>query len=102
MGAGTVPDLAICLPRCLEIVEEARNGLGFGPPDVVGFDEVVVWEAEPAREAEHQLFGNGLNGVHEFQAFGLEAREIGVVEPFAFHVLAELHLIGLFLIGRAR
>jgi len=102
VGAGAVPDFAICRLRGLEIVEEARNGLGFGPVDVVGFDEVVVWEAKTARKAEHQLFGDGLNGVHEFEAFGLEAGQIGIVEPFAFHVLTKLHLIGLFLICRAR
>lgn len=36
-----------------EVVQEAENGLRVGPGDVMGFYEIVVWEAEAAGEAEH-------------------------------------------------
>ena len=62
------------------------------------FDKVVVGEAEAACEADHQLLRDVLDTVHERETRGLEAGKILVIEPFAHHILSELHLVTLFAI----
>lgn len=85
----------------LEVVEQAQDGLGLGPRDVVGVDEVGVGKAEAAREAEHELFADGLRFVHECEGGGLEGGEDGVGKPETVHVGAELHLVAFLLVGLA-
>ena len=63
--------------------------------------EVVVWEIQAASEAGHELLRDMLGRMHEFGGLGFKVGQVGIGEPFAIHVLAELHLIGFFVVGGA-
>jgi len=84
-----------------EVVEESQDALCFRSRDVMGLDEILIWEAQASREADHEFLRDAVGLAHEVERCVFEAGEGTVGDPHALHVCAELELVGFFLVGHA-